>query len=109
MSDWQSEALAELEHAREFMANEITDLIELVPAGDLFGGVAPGIDEDNDEFEAEWDIDVMPLRQTVTVHVDGYGDIDVVCFAKSIYHDTFEDTCRVTYTAVIKTNSSKEG
>lgn len=111
MSDWQSEALAALEHAREVLANEVAEKITLTPANDLFGGLTPEIDDEDNEFEVIWDAKtgVIPRLATVPVYVHGYGDLEVTCIAAIIDHDTYEDDCRVTYTAVIKTNSSKEG
>lgn len=110
MSDWQTEALAELEHAREVLASEVAEKITLTPANDLFGGLTPEIDDEDNEFEITWNAKtgVIPRVATVPVYVHGYGEIEVTCIAATICHDTHEDACRVTYTAVIKTNSSKE-
>jgi len=99
MSNATKDARAEAGRALYFLAQDVRELIKIVPSDEICRGVVPELTDD--KLTIDWELDWVPRKVTVKVDCE-YGVAVVECVAIDVCQWGKGDDCRAVYSLEIK-------
>lgn len=93
------DATEEAKRALYFLAQDVRELIKIVPSDEICRGVVPKLT--NYTLEIDWELDWVPRKVTLNVDCE-YGVAVVECVAIDMCQWGKRDDCRAIYRLEIK-------